>query len=78
MSVVPPPTVSTSTEIVVEGRNLTKVYGSRRRRGATPCDGVSIAFPRGQFTAVMGPSGSGKSTLMHCLAGLDTPPAARS
>jgi len=34
---------------------------------------VSIDFPRGGFTAVMGPSGSGKSTLMHCLAGLDRP-----
>ena len=36
---------------------------------------VSIAFPRGQFAAVMGPSGSGKSTLLHCLAGLDRPTA---
>jgi putative ABC transport system ATP-binding protein len=34
--------------------------------------GVSVAFPAGQYTAVMGPSGSGKSTLMHCLAGLDS------
>ncbi len=38
-------------------------------------DDVSIAFPRGQFAAVMGPSGSGKSTLLHCLAGLDHPTA---
>jgi putative ABC transport system ATP-binding protein len=38
-------------------------------------DGVSIDFPRGRFTAIMGPSGSGKSTLMHCLAGLDRPTA---
>jgi putative ABC transport system ATP-binding protein len=34
---------------------------------------ISVSFPRGQFTAVMGPSGSGKSTLMHNLAGLDRP-----
>ena len=34
---------------------------------------VTVAFRRGQFSAIMGPSGSGKSTLMHCLAGLDRP-----
>jgi putative ABC transport system ATP-binding protein len=48
-----------------------KVYGS----GATEVralDDVSIAFPEGELTAIMGPSGSGKSTLMHCVAGLDT------
>jgi putative ABC transport system ATP-binding protein len=72
MSVVPPPPVPTSTEIVVEGRDLTKVYGSGDAE-VRALDGISISFPRGQFTAVMGPSGSGKSTMMHCLAGLDTP-----
>jgi putative ABC transport system ATP-binding protein len=34
-------------------------------------DSVTVGFPSGRFTAIMGPSGSGKSTLMHCLAGLD-------
>jgi len=34
---------------------------------------VSVAFPAGDFAAIMGPSGSGKSTLMHVLAGLDSP-----
>jgi len=49
-----------------------KTYG--RDAGAIRAlDGVSLAIPRGSFTAVMGPSGSGKSTLLHCAAGLDRP-----
>jgi putative ABC transport system ATP-binding protein len=51
--------------------DATKVYG----KGATQVralDGVTLDFPSGQFSAIMGPSGSGKSTLMHCIAGLDT------
>jgi putative ABC transport system ATP-binding protein len=35
--------------------------------------GITTAFERDRFTAIMGPSGSGKSTLMHILAGLDQP-----
>jgi putative ABC transport system ATP-binding protein len=57
---------------IVSATDLGRVFGE----GATSVralDGVSIDFPRGKFTAIMGPSGSGKSTLMHLLAGLDRP-----
>jgi putative ABC transport system ATP-binding protein len=62
-----------TTEVGTAARvvDAVKVYG----RGDTEVralDGVSVGFPAGRFTAIMGPSGSGKSTLMHCAAGLDT------
>jgi putative ABC transport system ATP-binding protein len=64
----------TANGAVVVARDVTRRYG----QGDTAVDalrGVSVAIPKGQFTAVMGPSGSGKSTLMHILAGLDRPTA---
>jgi putative ABC transport system ATP-binding protein len=54
------------------GVGLTKTYGSGTAT-VHALVGVSVAFERGRFTAVMGPSGSGKSTLLHCMAGLDRP-----
>ena len=51
--------------------HATKVYGAGDT-AVRALDDVTVEFPGGRFTAVMGPSGSGKSTLMHCLAGLDT------
>jgi putative ABC transport system ATP-binding protein len=57
--------------VALRSSALTKTYG-RGRTAVTAVRGISCAFGRGSFTAIMGPSGSGKSTLLHCLAGLDT------
>lgn len=52
--------------------DVRKTYGSPAAEVAA-LDGVTLAIPRGSFTAVMGPSGSGKTTLLQCAAGLDQP-----
>ena len=57
---------------VIEARDLVKIYGDGDA-AVRALDGVSVAFARGEFAAIMGASGSGKSTLMQCLAGLDRP-----
>ncbi|OLF10404.1 ABC transporter ATP-binding protein [Actinophytocola xanthii] len=57
---------------VVRVVDLRRTYGGRDT-GVTALDGVTTAFARASFTAVMGPSGSGKSTFLHCAAGLDRP-----
>ncbi|MET7424860.1 ABC transporter ATP-binding protein [Dactylosporangium sp. NPDC005555] len=60
-----------TTTLAVEVTDLVKVHGTGDTT-VRALDGVGVAFPAGEFTAIMGPSGSGKSTLMHCLAGLDS------
>jgi putative ABC transport system ATP-binding protein len=57
---------------IVSATDLRRRYGEGEA-AVDALDGVTVGFPRGAFTAIMGASGSGKSTLMHCLAGLDTP-----
>jgi putative ABC transport system ATP-binding protein len=57
---------------IVIANDLRRRYGEGDA-AVNALDGVSTAFEKGRFTAIMGPSGSGKSTLMHILAGLDRP-----
>ncbi|WP_406207570.1 ABC transporter ATP-binding protein [Streptomyces sp. NBC_01017] len=64
-------TTTTGTPTAARVVDAVKVYGTGDT-SVRALDGVSVDFPVGRFTAIMGPSGSGKSTLMHCAAGLDT------
>lgn len=34
-------------------------------------DGVSVAFRKQEFVAILGPSGSGKTTMLNVIGGLD-------
>lgn len=54
----------------VEFQNVTREYGSDDTRIVALND-ITVAFPTGSWTAVMGPSGSGKSTLLHSAGGLE-------
>ena len=67
----PPSASAVAPEVVARAVDAVKVYG-KGDAAVTALNGISVAFKRSQFTAIMGPSGSGKSTLLHCLAGLDS------
>jgi putative ABC transport system ATP-binding protein len=71
-STMEPAAIAAQAQAAARAVELTKVYG-RGDAAVRALDGVSVAFDRGHFSAIMGPSGSGKSTLLHCMAGLDAP-----
>jgi ABC-2 type transport system ATP-binding protein len=59
---------ATEGDLVIEVRNLTKVYGKTRA-----VDDLTFTVRPGIVTGFLGPNGAGKSTTMRVMLGLDNP-----
>lgn len=55
-------------ETVVELRQVTKTYGSKKA-----VDHISLAIQKGSITAILGPNGAGKTTALSMILGLIDP-----
>lgn len=64
----PEPSAATTSPTAFAGRNLTKHYG-----GVAAVSDVTIEFPAGSITAIVGDNGAGKSTLIKMLSGAIRP-----
>lgn len=59
--------------MLVQVKDIKKVYGSGSVYKTIALDGVSFQVDEGEFVGIMGASGSGKSTLLNLLAAIDSP-----
>lgn len=57
--------------IVMEARNIKKVYGTTIKTEVL--HGINFSIRSGEFASIIGYSGSGKSTLLNILGALDNP-----
>lgn len=58
----------TDTDIILEGRNITKMYG-----GVEALSSVTFKLKRNEVVALLGDNGAGKSTLIKILSGAISP-----
>ena len=56
---------------MIELKNVTKVYKSKKRGRHKALDSINLSFEDNGLVFVIGKSGSGKSTLLNMIGGLD-------
>ena len=56
---------------MIELRNVSKIYKSKKGNKTTALNNVSLKFDDKGMTFILGKSGSGKSTLLNIIGGLD-------
>ena len=61
-----------SNGLMLEIKNLTKVYGSGKD-AKKAVDDISLTVEKGAFYGLLGPNGAGKSTTIHCITGIAQP-----
>ena len=59
--------------MLIDIKNIYKIYNEGKESEVRALDGVSLQVDRGEFVSIIGQSGSGKSTLMNILGCLDIP-----
>ena len=56
---------------MIELKNVSKTYKSKKATNTTALNNISIKFPEKGLVFILGKSGSGKSTLLNVIGGLD-------
>ncbi len=58
-------------EIVLEAKNMKKIYNYRTENAFEALHGINIQVRKGEFIGIMGPSGAGKTTFINNISTID-------